>query len=112
MPIYEYACSDCGYQMEARQRLTDPPLRQCPNCERETLDRLISESSFALRGGGWYSDGYGPKKDGDKKDGDKKDGDKKDAPAAASGAKADAPKADAPAKADKPAAASPKPSAD
>jgi putative FmdB family regulatory protein len=107
MPIYEYACSDCGYQMEARQRFTDPPLRVCPSCENETLDRLISESSFALRGGGWYADGYGP-------------GGKKEAPAAtppATGGEAAAkPDAAAPKPEPKPVeskpAASPKPAAD
>lgn len=59
MPIYEYACQHCGYQLEARQKFSDPPLHQCPACEQDGLERLISESSFALKGSGWYADGYG-----------------------------------------------------
>lgn len=61
MPIYEYACQHCGYALEARQKFSDPPLHQCPACEQDGLERLISESSFALKGSGWYADGYGGK---------------------------------------------------
>lgn len=60
MPIYEYACRQCGHHLEARQKFSDPPLTLCPQCQNESLERLISNSSFALKGGGWYADGYGP----------------------------------------------------
>ena len=49
MPIYEYACANCGHHLEVKQRLSDPALRLCPSCNAEALERLISESSFALR---------------------------------------------------------------
>jgi putative FmdB family regulatory protein len=59
MPMYEYACGECGTHMEVRQRISEDPLTTCPRCETDTLQRLVSMSSFALKGGGWYADGYG-----------------------------------------------------
>src|SRR5688572_18602119 len=56
MPIYEYECEKCG-SFEHSQKMTDPPLSRCPKCRRK-VQRLISASSFQLKGGGWYSDGY------------------------------------------------------
>lgn len=60
MPIYEYACEKCG-PFEVTQKITEPPLKKCERCGRK-VQRLISASSFALKGGGWYSDLYGAKK--------------------------------------------------
>lgn len=60
MPIYEYGCQNCGKTLEARQKISDEPLKTCPACSEDGLHRLISESSFALKGSGWYADGYGP----------------------------------------------------
>jgi putative FmdB family regulatory protein len=54
MPIYEYRCSACGHHLEALQKMTDPPLRKCPDCGRSQLKRLVSASQFRLKGGGWY----------------------------------------------------------
>lgn len=65
MPIYEYECQACGRQMEAQQRITESPLVDCPTCHQPRLQRLISATSFTLKGGGWYKDGYGS--GGDKK---------------------------------------------
>jgi putative FmdB family regulatory protein len=62
MPTYEYECSR-GHQFEAEQRISDPPLSRCRVC-RAKARRLISRTSFVLKGGGWYSDGYGAGKDG------------------------------------------------
>lgn len=59
MPIYEYECQACGHQFEATQRITDATLKDCPACNKPELQRLISASSFLLKGGGWYKDGYG-----------------------------------------------------
>lgn len=66
MPIYEYRCRQCGNTMEILQKASDPPPTTCPTCEAtSSLDRLVSRSSFQLKGGGWYSDLYGSvKKDG------------------------------------------------
>lgn len=62
MPIYEYVCNDCGHQLEARQKLSDAALTDCPSCRHASLERLVSASSFALKGSGWYADGYGEAK--------------------------------------------------
>ena len=58
MPIYEYACDKCGHEFEAEQRITDEPLKTCPECRSRKVRRLISRTSFLLKGGGWYSDLY------------------------------------------------------
>ena len=62
MPIYEYRCQACGHEMEAIQRITADALTTCPECEAEELRRLISQTSFVLKGGGWYATDYGGKK--------------------------------------------------
>ncbi|MBI4356414.1 MAG: zinc ribbon domain-containing protein [Gammaproteobacteria bacterium] len=55
MPIYEYQCEACGHQLEAMQKVSDAPLKQCPNCEKRKLKKMISMTSFRLKGGGWYA---------------------------------------------------------
>lgn len=57
MPVYEYECSDCKNVLEVQQKMAEEPLTVCPECEG-TLKKLISTSSFQLKGGGWYADGY------------------------------------------------------
>ena len=57
MPVYEYECSGCQKIFEVQQRLSEKPLSACPECGTE-VRKLISRSSFQLKGGGWYSDGY------------------------------------------------------
>lgn len=54
MPFYEYQCSACEHYLEVLQKISDAPLRKCPNCGRQTLKRLISAPVFRLKGGGWY----------------------------------------------------------
>lgn len=61
MPVYEYACSKCGHEFEAEQRITEPPLKTCPRCRARKLKRLISQTSFVLKGSGWYADLYASK---------------------------------------------------
>jgi putative FmdB family regulatory protein len=58
MPIYEYLCKGCGHEFEREQRITDKPVRTCPQCKARKVQRLISQTSFVLKGGGWYSDLY------------------------------------------------------
>lgn len=58
MPIYEYACDKCEREFEVEQRITDAPLKACPSCRSRKVRRLISRTSFVLKGGGWYSDLY------------------------------------------------------
>ena len=54
MPIYEYQCKKCGHHLEALQKITDKPLRECPECGRHSLTRLMSAPLFRLAGSGWY----------------------------------------------------------
>jgi putative FmdB family regulatory protein len=60
MPIYEYECADCGQIEEAFQRFSDMPLTTCKNCSGK-LHKLISQSSFHLKGSGWYVTDYAGK---------------------------------------------------
>ena len=68
MPIYEYACAACGHEFEEWQKITDGPIKVCPKCKKRKVERLISRSSFQLKGGGWYSDLYSTSKPGAKPD--------------------------------------------
>lgn len=61
MPIYEYECSNCGKTIEALQKFSDKPLTRCEFCEG-SLHKLISHSSFHLKGTGWYVTDYAGKK--------------------------------------------------
>ncbi len=54
MPIYEYRCQNCGHEMEAWQKMNEAPLVQCPTCNKDGLRKLISSTSFQLKGTGWY----------------------------------------------------------
>jgi len=58
MPLYEYQCKSCNNTFELRQKFSDPPASTCPACGGE-VEKLISQSGFALKGQGWYGDGYG-----------------------------------------------------
>lgn len=67
MPIYEYECPACEKVFEVQQRISDDPLKTCPKC-KGTVKKLVSVSSFQLKGGGWYSDGYSAPSNGDAKE--------------------------------------------
>ncbi|HVE48287.1 MAG TPA: zinc ribbon domain-containing protein [Casimicrobiaceae bacterium] len=54
MPIYEYRCAICGHELEALQKLSDPALTRCPQCQAEALTKLVSAAGFQLKGSGWY----------------------------------------------------------
>tara|TARA_R110000868_G_scaffold144250_1_gene363100 strand:+ start:1163 stop:1480 length:318 start_codon:yes stop_codon:yes gene_type:complete len=54
MPIYEYQCAACGHQLEAMQKFSEEPLKECPSCRKAELQKLVSSSAFHLKGGGWY----------------------------------------------------------
>ena len=57
MPLYEYQCEACGLIFEARQKFSDAPLENCRECDGK-VNKLISQAGFALKGGGWYDQGY------------------------------------------------------
>jgi putative FmdB family regulatory protein len=61
MPVYEYLCKACGHEFEREQRISEAPIEKCPKCGKAKARRLISRTSFVLKGGGWYSDLYGTK---------------------------------------------------
>jgi len=54
VPIYEYQCDHCEHKMEAIQKISDQPLKDCPECKQETLRKLVSAAAFKLTGTGWY----------------------------------------------------------
>jgi putative FmdB family regulatory protein len=54
MPFYEYECKACGAHHEAMQKISDPPLKKCPECGKSRLVKLVSAPVFRLKGGGWY----------------------------------------------------------
>ena len=54
MPFYEYECTNCKFYVEALQKVSDAPLKQCPSCKKQTLKKLVSAPVFRLKGGGWY----------------------------------------------------------
>lgn len=88
MPIYEYACAACGHQFEEWQKMSDKPIRVCPKCKAKKVEKLISHTSFSLKGGGWYSDLYaGPKPNGAKDQGSSKDSTSKEASTASTSTK-------------------------
>ncbi len=57
MPTYEYRCAECG-DFEMTQRITEDALRECPHCGGKEIQRLVSMSSFQLKGSGWYKTDY------------------------------------------------------
>jgi putative FmdB family regulatory protein len=79
MPIYEYRCTACGHELEKLQKISDPPLTDCPACGQASLTKLVSAAAFRLKGGGWYETDF--KKDGKRNlagEGDAKEGAAKD----------------------------------
>ena len=84
MPLYEYVCNACGEELERLQKISDPPLKDCPACQQPELVKKISAAAFRLKGGGWYETDF--------KQGQRRnvvgDGDKGEAKEAKSGDKA------------------------
>ena len=54
MPIYEYHCKDCGHEFEELQKISDPAVEVCPECGKNTAEKLVSAAGFKLKGTGWY----------------------------------------------------------
>ncbi len=70
MPIYEYQCNACNTQFELRQKFSDPPADRCPKCGG-TVRKIVSATSFSLKGAGWFDDGYGKKTESANSESDK-----------------------------------------
>ena len=62
MPIYEYRCESCGKELEKIQKFSDQPLKDCPECGKPSLKKLVSAGSFRLKGTGWYETDFKTKK--------------------------------------------------
>jgi putative FmdB family regulatory protein len=100
MPIYEYRCGSCGFEKEYLQKLSDPPITDCPTCGKPAMTKLVSAAGFQLKGTGWYATDF---KNGSRKPpadpgkgGAAGKGDASGSTEAGTGdAKKDAPKADA-----------------
>ena len=58
MPIYDYECLDCKLQFEVEAKMSDSPPTGCPTCSKANLRKMISRTSFVLKGGGWYVTDY------------------------------------------------------
>jgi putative FmdB family regulatory protein len=84
MPFYEYQCKSCGHTLEAMEKVSDAPLKKCPHCGKQQLQRLMSAPVFRLKGGGWYETDFKSEQDNKRN-------------------LADRPEAEAPKEADKPA---------
>jgi putative FmdB family regulatory protein len=65
MPIYEYQCKACSHELEVIQKVSEEPLKFCPECGQPELNKRVSAAGFRLKGGGWYETDF--KKSGDKK---------------------------------------------
>ena len=57
MPIYEYKCKKCGKEFEVIQKFSDGPLKKCEDCSGP-VEKLVSQSSFVLKGSGWHKTDY------------------------------------------------------
>ena len=91
MPIYEYQCEKCENQFEMLQKITAEPLKECPECGGP-VHKLVSSTSFILKGGGWYATDYGKSR---------KPEDKKASPAKKTAVKSDKSESKVKAKAEK-----------
>ena len=88
MPIYEYRCSTCGFQNDYLQKLSEPPLTDCPECGKGTFAKQVTAAGFQLKGTGWYATDF--KNKGTQKSGSSKE-DTTKAESSESSTKPDAP---------------------
>lgn len=79
MPLYEYFCKKCDHEFEELQKMTDKPVKKCPNCGANQAQKKVSLSGFQLKGSGWYADGYA-KKEGKKTESEGPNSGKSDKP--------------------------------
>lgn len=73
MPIYEYLCNECGHALDALQKISDAPLRDCPACKKDALKKKISAPGFRLSGSGWYETDFKSKNQKNLSKGDNSD---------------------------------------
>lgn len=91
MPVYEYQCAACSHAFEEWQKITEAAIKTCPKCGEDKVERLISQTAFMLKGGGWYKDLYSSSKsDGGGAKSDSKTETKSESKSDGGGAKSDA----------------------
>ena len=66
MPIYEYRCSTCQFQDDLMLKVSEATTLQCPSCQKNTFEKLVSAPSFKLSGSGWYETDFKNKKESKK----------------------------------------------
>lgn len=67
MPTYDYKCFQCNHTLEALQKMSDEPLKGCPECKQDALQRVPSKGAgLAFKGSGFYITDYGPNKPAEK----------------------------------------------
>jgi len=64
MPLYDYKCGKCGHIFEVMQKISEEPLKYCPEC-KGPIKRLISASGIIFKGTGWHVTDYGKKGTGE-----------------------------------------------
>ncbi len=64
MPIYEFRCEECGNEVEVLQKISDPHLKDCPECGKPAMKKKVTAAAFRLGGSGWYETDF---KSGNKK---------------------------------------------
>ena len=62
MPIYDFACTSCGFKAELMRKISEPSQAACPNCNKNTFAKMLSAPSFQLSGSGWYASDFKDKK--------------------------------------------------
>jgi putative FmdB family regulatory protein len=65
MPVYEYECTSCNGRFEMTRKFSDPEVTVCQLCNAQSVRKLLSPTSFVLKGSGWYATDYAGKKSGD-----------------------------------------------
>jgi len=63
MPIYEYRCSTCEFQDDLMLKVSAATTLQCPSCQKNTFEKLVSAPRFKLSGSGWYETDFKNKKE-------------------------------------------------
>lgn len=104
MPIYAYKCESCGHAKDFLQKMSDPPLTDCPACGKPDLAKQVTAAGFQLKGSGWYVTDFrggnsGGAKEGGEAKADAKSETKTDAPSGDSAKSSDALSTPAPASA-------------
>ena len=69
MPIYAYKCESCGHAKDFLQKMSDPPLTDCPACGKPALVKQVTAAGFQLKGSGWYVTDFRGGNSGGAKDG-------------------------------------------